>query len=67
MSVLLFKLRRVEDDEADEIRALLHEHEIDFYETTNGRWGLGYAAIWLHSDEHLERGKALIVDYQKQR
>jgi hypothetical protein len=67
MSVMLFKLRRVEDDEAGEIRVLLTEHDIDFYETSNGRWGLGYAAIWLHDDEKLEEGKALIVAYQQQR
>jgi len=67
MSVMLFKLRGVEDDEADDIRALLQAHDIDFYETTNGRWGLGFAAIWLHDDGLLEEGKALIYTYQVQR
>jgi len=67
MSVMLFKLRGVEDDEADEIRALLEAHDIDFYETTNGRWGLGFAAIWLHDDALLEQGKILIQTYQVQR
>ncbi len=67
MSVMLFKLRGVEDDEADEIRALLEAHHIDFYETSNGRWGLGFAAIWLHDNGLLEEGKALIQTYQVQR
>lgn len=67
MSVMLFKLRGVEDDEADEIRDLLGKHGIDFYETSNGRWGLGFAAIWLHDDAQLEEGKALIHSYQVQR
>ncbi|MDX8383956.1 MAG: DUF6164 family protein [Ghiorsea sp.] len=67
MAALLFKLRSVEDDEAEEVRALLTEHAIDFYETTNGRWGLGYAAIWLHQDTDLSQGKELIKAYQQQR
>ncbi|WP_038247725.1 DUF6164 family protein [Ghiorsea bivora] len=67
MSVMLFKLRGVEDDEADDIRALLESHDIDFYETTNGRWGLGFAAIWLHDETQLEQGKVLIRTYQVQR
>jgi len=67
MSALLFKLRQVEEDEADEIRALLTENDIAFYETMNGRWGLGYAAIWLDDEVNIERGKALIMKYQKQR
>jgi hypothetical protein len=64
---MLFKLRGVEDDEADDIRVLLEAHEIDFYETTNGRWGLGFAAIWLHDETQLEQAKALIHTYQVQR
>jgi len=64
---MLFKLRGVEDDEADEIRALLNAKSIDFYETSNGRWGLGFAAIWLHDDGQLEEGKMLIHTYQVQR
>jgi flagellin-like protein len=67
MSILLFKMRHVEEDEADEIRALLDAQEIPYYETNNGRWGLGYAAIWLHDETYLEQGKRLIADYQQQR
>ena len=33
MRVLLFKLNGVPEDEADEVRALLADHGIDFYET----------------------------------
>ncbi len=67
MSVMLFKMRRVEKDEAEEIRALLDAHGFDYYETDNGRWGLGYAAIWLHDGSRFEEGKALIATYQQQR
>jgi len=67
MPVMLFKLRGVEDDEAEEIRALLAEHDVDYYETTNGRWGLGFAAIWLHDEHVYEHAKALIDEYQRER
>ena len=67
MSVMLFKLRGAEEDEADDIRTLLDEHNIDYYETSNGAWGLGFAAIWLHSDEMYVQAKKLIDDYQVQR
>ena len=67
MSVMLFKLRRVEEDEAEDIRALLDAHDFEYYETDNGRWGLGYAAIWLHDNKRFEEGTALIAEYQQQR
>lgn len=67
MSVLLFKLRNVPDDEADEVRELLEQNDIDYYETTSGTWGISLAAIWLHSDERLKEAKKLIDTYQAER
>jgi len=64
---MLFKMRQVEEDEADEIRALLHDANINFYETNNGRWGLGFAAIWLPDDKQLKTAKAAIDAYQIER
>ena len=67
MRVLLFKLNGVPDDEADEVRALLGEHGIDFYETEAGRWRISLAAIWLHDEGRLEEAKGLIEAYQRER
>jgi len=67
MAAKLFKLRHVPDDEAEEIRQLLHEHEIEFYETTAGGWGISVPAIWLHDKTELDRANDLIRDYQLQR
>jgi len=67
MPVMLFKLRGVDEDEAEEIRALLTEAEVDYYETTNGRWGLGFAAIWLNDETTYDEAKSLIDSYQRQR
>ena len=67
MPVRLFDLRAVPDDEADEVRALLTNNKIDFYETSAGNWGISVPAIWLHDDTHFELAKQLIVQYQKDR
>jgi len=47
MTTLLLNLRRVPDDEADEVRALLERHDIPFYETTPSLWGVSAGGIWL--------------------
>ncbi len=67
MSVLLFKLNGVPEDEADDVRACLEEHDIAFYETSAGNWGVSLAGIWLHDDTRLDEAKALIANYQQER
>ena len=67
MPAKLFSLHNVPDDEAEEVRELLRSNEIDFYETPAGNWGVSVAYIWLHDENTLEKAKALIADYQKER
>jgi len=67
MSVQLFRLKNVPDDEAEEIRNLLTNNHIDHYETPAGNWGVSMPAIWLNDDEQLEKAKQLIDEYQKER
>jgi len=67
MASLLFKLNQVPDDEADDIRHLLDEANIDFYETSPGRWGLSFAAIWIKDETQMEPAQALLDEYQQQR
>jgi len=67
MSVLLFKLRFVPDDEAQDIRELLADNEIDYYETGAGILGFSMPAIWLRNKSQLIRARQLIDDYQEQR
>jgi hypothetical protein len=67
MAILLFKLNGVPQDEADEIRALLDEHAIDYYETDQGNWGISLAAIWLRDETQHGQAKALIDAYQQER
>jgi len=67
MSALLFKLRNVPDDEADDIRQLLDDNHIEFYETTAGNWGISMPAIWVQNDTDLGKAKSLLGAYQEKR
>ena len=64
MSKLLFKLRNVPDDEAEEVRVLLSEHQIDFYETTAGNWGISMPALWVREESQYEQARELLDTYQ---
>lgn len=67
MSALVFRLRNVPDDEADEVRSLLDQHHIDWYETTAGNWSIAMPALWVCNDNDLESTRALIDSYQASR
>jgi len=67
MALLLFSLRNVPDDEADDVRDVLSENEISVYETHAGNWGISMPAIWLADESQLEQARALINDYQEER
>ncbi len=67
MSKLLFRLRHVPEDEADEVRELLAEHNIEFYETGAGNWGISMPALWIHDESRFEEARALLETYQQER
>ena len=67
MAKLLFKLKSVFDDEADEIRQLLSDNQIDFYESPAGNWGISMHALWLNDEKQYDVARKLIDDYQQQR
>jgi len=67
MTILLFSLRGVPEDEADEVRELLTEQNIDFYETSAGNWGMSMPALWLRNDAELEKARYVLGAYQQQR
>ena len=67
MSKLLIKLRHAPEDEIHEIRSLLREHHIAFYETQAGAWGVSAPGMWLKSEHHYDRAKALLDEYEERR
>lgn len=67
MAKLFFHLRNVPEDEAYDVRAILEQHEIAFYETSAGNWGISTPAIWLYDEEDEYQARELIDAYQRQR
>ena len=67
MSKILFRLNGVSDDEADEVRELLANKDIDFFETSPGNWGVSMPAIWLRDASQYKQARALLDVYQKER
>ena len=64
---ILFRLRSVPDNEANEVRDLLIENQILFRETGAGFLGIGTAAIWVDQAEQLTHAQSLLDDYQANR
>lgn len=67
MTILLFSLKDVSDEEAEEVRALLDANGIGFYETAASNWGVSSAAIWLKDAGQWAQAKSLLDEYQQQR
>ncbi len=64
---LLFRLRTVPEDEANEVRELLSSHDLIFRETSGGFLGLGTAAIWIDGDAQFAKAQSLLSGYQQNR
>jgi len=67
MAVKLMNLRNVPDDELADIHDLLDGHEIGYYETSAGTFGISLAALWLRDEAQLEEAKKLLSEYAEQR
>ena len=67
MPHLLFKLNSVPEDELIDVRRLLEENDINFYETDAGRFGFSLAAIWLPDSVDPEPATELLDRYKEQR
>ena len=67
MAKLLFRLNGVNEDEAEDVRTLLQDAGIEFYETDEGRWRISVAAIWLRHNDDYEQARGLLDQYQQER
>ncbi len=67
MAILLFRLRNVPADEAGEVRELLLENGIAYYETSAGNWRISMPALWLKDDSQLPEARELLDRYQRER
>jgi len=67
MAKLIFKLKSVSYDEADDIKNLLIENKIEFYESPAGNWEISMHALWLNDEAQYAQAKQLIDEYQVRR
>ena len=67
MPHLLLKLNSVPVDEIIDVRRLLEENDINYYETDAGRFGISLAAIWLPDSVEPEPATELLDRYLEQR
>ncbi|MEQ6885260.1 DUF6164 family protein [Salicola sp. Rm-C-2C1-2] len=67
MGHLLLNLRNVPEDEYIEVKALLDEHAIPYYETEPSRWMVSFGGIWLADVSRIEEAEQLLADYQAER
>ena len=67
MAKLLFRMRNVPDDEAEEVRELLTQNEIPFFETFAGNWGISMPGLWLVNEQQFDEARALLDEYQEAR
>ena len=67
MTTLVFRLRNVPDDEADDVRALLDDARLEWYETTAGNWGIAMPGLWVEDPDDAVRARSLIDAYQHAR
>lgn len=64
MAKRIFQIGGVPDREVEDIRHLLREKKIAFYETPKGNFGLSMAAIWVANDRDAIRANEIICEYQ---
>lgn len=64
MAKLLFRMRDVPDDEAEEVRELLRQNGIPFFETFAGNWGISMPGLWLVNKQQFDEARALLDEYQ---
>jgi len=67
MAKILFRLRQVPEEEADDVRQLLDQHNIDWYETSAGKFQISFPAIWVRDDADEPAARQLIEAYQQKR
>jgi len=65
MARLLFRLNGVTEEEADFVRQRLEQAGVDFYETSQGRWGISLAAIWLRREDDYNDARATLDEIQQ--
>ncbi|SRR5690625_2251014 len=65
--MLLLSFRYAPEDEVEQVRALLKEEHIDFYEVPPSFMGFNAGGIWLANPAQKQQAQLLLAQYQAQR
>ena len=66
MAIRIFQVGGVPEREVDDIRSLLADSGIPYYETPRGNFGISMAAFWVSNDSDAVRARELIEEYQSE-
>lgn len=66
MSKIVFRLKDVPEEEADGVRELLTDKDIEYFETDAGRWGISIGALWVKDNDDFDVARELIEEFQLQ-
>ena len=66
MSKRLFSYPADAENEAEGVKKLLQQHNIEFYESPGSRWGFSNASLWIKNNEDFTKAKALFDQYQQE-
>jgi hypothetical protein len=67
MAIQLMLLRNVPADELAEVCSLLDAHDIAYYETSAGTFGISLPALWLHDESRYDQARTLLDAYSAER
>ena len=67
MSYKIFEISGAPDDEAEDVRMLLEEHSVSYYETPRGDFMSDTAALWVETEKEYVAARSLIDAYQRER
>lgn len=67
MARIIFILRGVPEEEAEEIRSLLLDNHLDYYETSSGNWGISMPALWIKNEADFPRAESLLNQFHQER
>lgn len=67
MAHLLLNLYQATDDEAEDVRKLLDQYGIEWYETRPSFWGVSHGGIWVRHDADIARARRVFHAYQVER
>ena len=64
MGKRVFDARSAPEEELDGVRQALRDADIDFYETSAGKWMIGNAALWVQDDADYDHARAVVKEFQ---